>query len=222
MLLIISLNNYTQKYYSSYPKMCLVELTFLTNVCWINWIVTGSLFWWYLHCISSLEHCFFFFTIIFLCLINLFWMCHVTRGILVPWPWIEPGPPVLGAQSIKTTGSRGKSRSPDFWALSWNPQVVAIQPFGYWACLSGTVTLEPRPWPYLQPAWPWGWPDPTFSERAGGGFLQFLPFLISWVCPLLVTSQSTEVSPVWPFLWWVSLVIFVCCFVGEEAHFPEE
>ena len=49
-------------------------------------------------------------------------MCHVTRGILVPWPWIEPGPPVLGAQSIKTTGSRGKSRSPDFWALSWNPR----------------------------------------------------------------------------------------------------
>ena len=121
MLLIVSLNNYTQNYYSSYPKMCLVELTFLTNVCWINWIVTGSFFWWYLHSVSSLEHCvFFFLTIIFSYLINLFWMFHVTCGILVPWPGIEPVPPVLGAQSLKTTGPPGKSQSTDFWALGWN------------------------------------------------------------------------------------------------------
>lgn len=47
-----------------------------------------------------------------LSLFFIFWPCHVTGGILVPWPGIEPEPSAVEAQNL-TPDHQGKS--PEFF-----------------------------------------------------------------------------------------------------------
>ena len=53
------------------------------------------------------------------CLFVLFWWLHMPRGILVPWPGIEPRPRQW-KRGVLTTGPPGNSPAPPSWTFSLN------------------------------------------------------------------------------------------------------
>ena len=67
--------------------------------------MVGSWKWAGPHGTWHAREAFFFFNVLFYLFI-----CHVTYGILVPQPGIEPNPPALGAWSLDHWSSRGVPR----------------------------------------------------------------------------------------------------------------
>ena len=84
-----------------------------TFMCFYFHIVQKFYFTWlnrlaYFNCQLTLFFLFFF-----------FWLCPAARGILVPWPGLQPVPPALEVWSLLPTGPPGKSLINYFYHVSF-------------------------------------------------------------------------------------------------------